>query len=69
MTESEEIIQLQTQLAHLQRHIEAQDAEMYKMSLRVDKLSELLKQQNAQIKALNEQGGGDMPADEKPPHY
>ena len=70
MSESEEIISLQTQVTHLQRHIEQQDAEMYQMSLRIDKLSELVKQQTEQIKSLNERGaGGDMPANEKPPHY
>ncbi|ADE53240.1 SlyX family protein [Coraliomargarita akajimensis] len=70
MMSDELIIELQTQVAHLQRHIEGQDAEMYKLSLRVDKLVELLQQQNEQIKALNERGGGgDMPANEKPPHY
>ena len=65
----ESIIELQTQVAHLQRHIEGQDAEMYKLSLRVDKLVELLQRQTEQIKALNEGGAGDMPANEKPPHY
>ena len=70
MTDSEQIVDLQSQVAHLQRHIEAQDAEMYKLSLRVDKLAKILKQQDEQIKALNERsGGGEMPADEKPPHY
>lgn len=70
MSATEEIIELQTQVAHLQRHVEEQDAEMYQMSLRIDKLSELVKQQTEQIKSLNERGGGgDMPANEKPPHY
>lgn len=70
MTDSKEIIDLQTRVTLMQRHIESQDAEMYKMSLRMDKLAESVRQQVEQIKALNERsGGGDMPADEKPPHY
>lgn len=70
MSDSELIIELQTQVAHMQRHIEEQDAEMYKLSMRVEKLAELVKQQNAQIKALNgRDGAGEMPANEKPPHY
>ena len=70
MSHSKEIIDLQTRVTLMQRHIESQDAEMYKMSLRMDKLAESVRQQVEQIKALNERsGGGDMPADEKPPHY
>ena len=70
MPDSEPIIELQTQIAHMQRHIEEQDAEMYKLTMRVDQLAKLVKQQDAQLKALNERGGaGDMPANEKPPHY
>ncbi len=70
MSDSEPIIELQTQIAHMQRHIEEQDAEMYKLTMRVDQLAKLIKQQDAQLKALNERGGGgDMPANEKPPHY
>ena len=70
MADNQEIIELQTQVAHLQRHVEEQDAEMYKLSMRIDRLLKQLSEQEAQIKALNERsGGGDMPANEKPPHY
>lgn len=70
MSEDEQIIELQTQVVHLQRHVEEQDAEMYKLSMRLDRLMKKLTEQEAQIQALNERsGGGDMPANEKPPHY
>lgn len=70
MSDDEQIIELQTQVAHLQRHVEEQDAEMYKLSMRLDRLHKKLTEQEAQIKALNERSGaGDMSANEKPPHY
>lgn len=70
MSDDEPIIELQTQVAHLQRHVEEQDAEMYKLSMRLDRLMKKLAEQETQIKALSERsGGGDMPANEKPPHY
>ncbi len=70
MSDNEQIIELQAQVAHLQRHVEEQDAEMYKLSMRMDRLLKKLTEQETQIKALNERsGGGDMPANEKPPHY
>lgn len=70
MSDNEQIIELEAQVAHLQRHVEEQDAEMYKLSMRMDRLLKKLTEQETQIKALNERsGGGDMPANEKPPHY
>ena len=69
MSEHEQIIELQTQIAHLQRHVEEQDAEMYKLSMRLDRLLKKLSEQESQLKALSERSGGDMPANEKPPHY
>jgi hypothetical protein len=72
MSDAESITQLQSQLTHLERHIAEQDAEFYQLAKRVDALSQLMQMQKAQINALSSggvAGAGDMPADEKPPHY
>jgi hypothetical protein len=72
MSDAESIIALQTQLTHLEQHIVEQDAEFYQLSKRVDALSQLVQMQKAQINAMSSGGvadAGDMPADEKPPHY
>jgi uncharacterized coiled-coil protein SlyX len=69
MTTNEAIIELQMKIAHLERHIESQDAECYKLSQKLEKLNQMVREQNDKIKMLTESGSGAMPADEKPPHY
>jgi uncharacterized coiled-coil protein SlyX len=72
MQESELITQLQSQLAHLERHVLEQDTEFYQLAKRVDALNKLVQLQRAQLSALASEtvpGAGDMPANEKPPHY
>ena len=63
---------LETRIAFLEKHVEEQDAEIYQLSKRIDTLVKVVKEQKSQLAAvaeLNSQGAGDMPADEKPPHY
>ena len=63
-------IELQSQIAHLQRHIENQDAEIYKFSKRIDRMDQLLKLQSDQIKSLSERGVDSTSSNiERPPHY
>lgn len=72
MSDLDSISELQSQLAHLKRHISEQDAEFYQLAKRVDALSKLVQQQKAQMSALSSGGvaaAEDMPANEKPPHY
>jgi uncharacterized coiled-coil protein SlyX len=72
MSDVESITELQTKLAHLERHINDQDAEFYRMAQRVDSLSKMVQLQKGQINALSaggSSGADEMPADEKPPHY
>jgi hypothetical protein len=72
MSDTESITELQSQLTYLERHIAEQDAEFYQLAKRVDALSQLVQMQKAQINALSSggvAGAGDMPANEKPPHY
>jgi len=72
MSESDLIEDLQSRIAFLEKHVTEQDAEMYKLSKRVDSLVKAANEQKAQLAAvaeLNSLSSGDMPADEKPPHY
>ena len=72
MSKSDLIQDLQSRIAFLEKHVTDQDTEMYKLSKRVDSLVKAAKEQKAQLAAvaeLNSQSAGDMPADEKPPHY
>ena len=72
MSISDPIEDLQSRIAFLEKHVDEQDAEMYQLSKRLDRLVKVAKEQQAQLAAvaeLNSQSAGDMPADEKPPHY
>lgn len=66
----DEIRSLQERIAHLEKHIEEQDAEVYQQSKRIDSLVQNLKKMESRLESFGQGGGeGDMPADEKPPHY
>ena len=68
--EPESTIELQSQIAHLQRYIEKQDAEIYKYAKRIDQIDQLLKLQSDQIKSLSERGVDSFSSNiERPPHY
>ena len=72
MNKSDPIEDLQSRIALLEKHVTEQDAEMYQLSKRIDSLVKVAKEQKAQLAAvaeLNSQSAGDLPADEKPPHY
>ena len=72
MSISDPIEDLQSRIAFLEKHVAEQDAEMYQLSKRLDRLVKVANEQKAQLAAvaeLNSQSAGDMPADEKPPHY
>ena len=72
MSKSDPIEDLQSRVAFLEKHVPEQDAEIYQLSKRIDSLVKVAKEQKAQLAAvaeLNSQSAGDMPADEKPPHY
>lgn len=63
---------LETRIAQLEAHLTEQDAEIYRLSRRVDALVKVAQDQKAQLVALAETGSGGadaVPADEKPPHY
>ena len=72
MSDSESIAQLQMQLAHLQRHVSEQDAECYRLAQRLEAVQRLVQRQQLQLQSLadgSRSAAGEMPADEKPPHY
>ena len=69
---SESVEKLEVRIAHLEKHVEEQDAEIYQLAKRIDNLVKAAKAQKEQLAAvaeLSSQSAGDMPADEKPPHY
>jgi uncharacterized coiled-coil protein SlyX len=64
--------QLEERLTRLETHVTEQDAEIYRLSRKVDVLVKIAQDQKAQLAGLSEAGadGADtMPANEKPPHY
>lgn len=66
----DEIKSLQERIAHLEKHIEEQDAEVYQQSKRIDSLVREIKKYESRFEALEQSSGsGSIPADEKPPHY
>lgn len=68
MSDEDPIIALQAKLTHLERHVEEQDAEQYKLARKVEQLNKRILLQEEKIKSLDGSGES-MPADEKPPHY
>jgi uncharacterized coiled-coil protein SlyX len=63
---------LQSRITHLEKHIEEQDAEIYKLARRVESLFQALQEQKAQLAELTESTSSSelgSPIDEKPPHY
>ena len=72
MIESDLLEDLQSRIAFLEKHVTEQDAEMYRLSKRINGLIKAAKEQKAQFAAvaeLNSKGAGDMSVNEKPPHY
>ena len=72
MIESDLLKDLQSRIAFLEKHVTEQDAEMYQLAKRIDGLVNAAKEHKAQLAAvaeLNSRSAGEIPADEKPPHY
>ncbi|HLP03098.1 MAG TPA: SlyX family protein [Opitutaceae bacterium] len=59
---------LETRHAFLERHVAQQDRAMLEMAERIDRLEARLRHM---AERAEQQGspGGDLPLDEKPPHY
>lgn len=63
------IQELQEMITRLEQHVEEQDLQMYRLSQRVEELGKVFEQQRKQLVSLAGKSGGDLPPDEKPPHY
>jgi len=61
--------ELESKITYLERHIEEQDTEIWRLTQRVEKLASLLKQQAKQLEALNERMTGGSEEEPPPPHY
>ncbi len=62
-----QIQDLQIKLTFLERHIEEQDRVIYSMQSDLEKLRKEV--ERLKERADVNSGGGDMPANERPPHY
>jgi len=69
MNEEERLIALERALAMVQRHLEQQDLEMYRMSQRMEELQQQLELQKQFLRGLTENQEPAPPHDTRPPHY
>jgi len=65
----EELIQLQERFTHLEKHLFEQDAEMHQINRRIDRLTKKMRELEMRFKSSEEGSDGDLPVNEKPPHY
>ena len=67
----DEIAELQEKVTYLEKHVEEQDTEIYRLTRLLDRVSLKLEKLEGKLQQVeNGSVGGDtMPADEKPPHY
>lgn len=62
-----DIIRLEERIAHLERHIEQQDREIYRQGEVIQKL--VRESDNLRQRLEDVADAKDMPGDERPPHY
>jgi uncharacterized coiled-coil protein SlyX len=62
---------LQEKIMHLEKHIEEQDAEIYRLARLLERNAKRIEKLESRVVALDSssQAGGEMPTAEKPPHY
>lgn len=63
----ERLANLETRYAFLERHVTQQDRAMLELAERLDRLEGRLR--HLAERSEQQGAGGDLPADEKPPHY
>jgi uncharacterized coiled-coil protein SlyX len=65
-----ELDELKASIARLEKHVEAQDLEVYRQQRLIEGLQKKTKKLEEQIESFEQSDvGSSMPADEKPPHY
>lgn len=69
MSEQEWIQSLEHRIDQLNKHIQAQDQELYRMQRQVEQVLQVVELQKLRLEQAVSQLPTDAPADEKPPHY
>jgi len=69
MSEQEWIQSLEHRIDLLNKHIQAQDQELYRMQRQVEQVLQVVELQKLRLEQAVSQLPTDAPADEKPPHY
>jgi len=69
MDEQERLIALERALTALQRHVEKQDLEMYRMSQQMEVLQKQIETQKLFLRSLTEKEEPPEPHNTPPPHY
>tara|TARA_B110000003_G_scaffold201336_1_gene200004 strand:- start:228 stop:437 length:210 start_codon:yes stop_codon:yes gene_type:complete len=69
MSEQEWIQSLEHRIDQLNKHIQTQDQELYRMQRQVEQVLQVVELQKLRLEQAVSQLPTDAPADEKPPHY
>ena len=69
MSEAESIQSLEHRMEQLQKHIQTQDLELYRLQRQVEQVLQVVELQKLRLEQAVSQLPTDAPADEKPPHY
>ncbi len=63
------ITELETKLAYQEHTIQALNDEIYRQQQQIDKVEIMCKHLMDRLQNLSDTGGGEQPANERPPHY
>lgn len=63
------ITELETKMAYQEHTIQELNDVVYRQQLQIDKVEVMCKHLMDRIQSLSETGGGNQPANERPPHY
>ena len=69
MSEAESIQSLEHRMEQLQKHVQTQDQELYRLQRQVEQVLQLVELQKLRLEQAVSQLPTDAPADEKPLHY
>lgn len=69
--ENDRLSELESKLTQMQRHVVDQDREIYRLSQKLEQQNQALSKLRIQLESAlsGRMDGGDMPANERPPHY
>jgi uncharacterized coiled-coil protein SlyX len=69
MSQQEWIQSLEHRIDQLNKHIQTQDQELYRMQRQFEQVLQVVELQKLRLEQAVSQLPADAPADEKPPHY